>query len=54
MKLLVVEDDRETASYLLKELGESGYTVDRTEERWSSHSAHTAPAETNSDRIGPL
>jgi two-component system, OmpR family, response regulator len=29
MKLLVVEDDRETASYLAKGLGESGYTVDR-------------------------
>ena len=29
MKLLVVEDDRETASYLLKGLRESGYTVDR-------------------------
>jgi two-component system OmpR family response regulator len=29
MKLLVVEDDRETASYLIKGLGESGYTVDR-------------------------
>jgi two-component system OmpR family response regulator len=29
MKLLVVEDDRETASYLLKGLGESGFTVDR-------------------------
>ena len=28
MKLLVVEDDRETASYLVKGLGESGYTVD--------------------------
>ena len=29
MKILVVEDDRETASYLVKGLGESGYTVDR-------------------------
>jgi two-component system OmpR family response regulator len=29
MKLLVVEDDRETAAYLVKGLGESGYTVDR-------------------------
>jgi two-component system, OmpR family, response regulator len=29
MKLLVVEDDRETASYLQKGLSESGYTVDR-------------------------
>jgi two-component system, OmpR family, response regulator len=29
MKLLVVEDDSETASYLVKGLGESGYTVDR-------------------------
>ena len=29
MKLLVVEDDRETALYLVKGLGESGYTVDQ-------------------------
>jgi two-component system OmpR family response regulator len=29
MKILVVEDDRETASYLVKGLSESGYTVDR-------------------------
>ncbi len=29
MKLLVVEDDYETASYLVKGLAESGYTVDR-------------------------
>ncbi len=29
MKLLVVEDDRETASYLQKGLSESGYVVDR-------------------------
>jgi two-component system OmpR family response regulator len=29
MKLLVVEDDRETASYLQKGLRESGYNVDR-------------------------
>ena len=29
MKILVVEDDRETASYLVKGLNESGYTVDR-------------------------
>jgi two-component system, OmpR family, response regulator len=29
MKLLVVEDDYETASYLQKGLSESGYTVDR-------------------------
>jgi len=29
MKLLIVEDDRETASYLAKGLGESGYTVDQ-------------------------
>jgi len=29
MKLLVVEDDRETAAYLQKGLGESGYLVDR-------------------------
>ena len=28
MKLLVIEDDSETAAYLLKGLGESGYTVD--------------------------
>ena len=28
MKLLVVEDDRETAAYLVKGLGESGYAVD--------------------------
>ena len=28
MKLLVVEDDRETAAYLVKGLGESGYVVD--------------------------
>src|SRR5260221_2292714 len=28
MKLLVIEDDRETASYLIKGLSESGYTVD--------------------------
>jgi two-component system OmpR family response regulator len=30
MKLLVVEDDRETAAYLTKGLGESGYTVDHS------------------------
>src|SRR5439155_14838106 len=29
MKILIVEDDRETASYLVKGLNESGYTVDR-------------------------
>src|SRR6476661_826633 len=29
MKLLIIEDDRETASYLVKGLSESGYTVDR-------------------------
>jgi two-component system OmpR family response regulator len=29
MKILVVEDDRETASYLAKGLSESGYMVDR-------------------------
>jgi two-component system OmpR family response regulator len=29
MKLLVVEDDRETAAYLVKGLSESGYVVDR-------------------------
>src|SRR5579862_7913316 len=28
MKLLVIEDDRETAAYLMKGLGESGYVVD--------------------------
>src|SRR3954452_720656 len=28
MKILVVEDDRETAAYLTKGLNESGYTVD--------------------------
>jgi two-component system, OmpR family, response regulator len=28
MKILVVEDDRETAAYLVKGLNESGYTVD--------------------------
>ena len=28
MKILVVEDDRETAAYLAKGLSESGYTVD--------------------------
>jgi len=28
MKLLVIEDDRETAAYLIKGLSESGYTVD--------------------------
>src|SRR5258708_37833035 len=30
MKLLVVEDDRETAAYLVKGLSESGYTVDHS------------------------
>jgi len=30
MKLLVVEDDRETAAYLVKGLSESGYTVDQS------------------------
>jgi len=30
MKLLVIEDDRETASYLIKGLSESGYTVDHS------------------------
>lgn len=29
MKLLVIEDDHETAAYLVKGLGESGFTVDR-------------------------
>ena len=28
MKLLIIEDDRETAAYLAKGLSESGYTVD--------------------------
>ena len=32
MKILLVEDDRETASYLVKGLSESGYTVDRAED----------------------
>jgi two-component system OmpR family response regulator len=32
MKILVVEDDRETASYLVKGLSESGYAVDRAED----------------------
>jgi two-component system, OmpR family, response regulator len=32
MKILVVEDDRETAAYLVKGLSESGYTVDRAED----------------------
>src|SRR5437764_1220925 len=30
MKLLVIEDDRETAAYLVKGLSESGYTVDHS------------------------
>ena len=30
MKLLVIEDDRETAAYLTKGLSESGYTVDHS------------------------
>src|SRR5437763_15591345 len=30
MKLLVIEDDRETAAYLSKGLGESGYSVDQS------------------------
>ena len=30
MKLLVIEDDRETAAYLIKGLNESGYTVDHS------------------------
>ena len=30
MKLLVIEDDRETAAYLIKGLSESGYTVDHS------------------------
>ena len=32
MKLLVIEDDRETAAYIVKGLNESGYTVDRAAE----------------------
>src|SRR5437764_12148416 len=32
MKLLVIEDDRETAAYLVKGLSESGYTVDHSAE----------------------
>ena len=32
MKILVVEDDRETATYLVKGLSECGYTVDRAED----------------------
>jgi two-component system OmpR family response regulator len=32
MKLLVVEDDRETAAYLVKGLSESGYTVDHADD----------------------
>ena len=32
MKLLVVEDDRSTAAYLVKGLSESGYTVDRADD----------------------
>jgi len=32
MKILVVEDDRETGAYLCKGLSESGYTVDRAED----------------------
>src|SRR5437762_1549897 len=32
MKLLVIEDDRETAAYLVKGLSESGYTVDHSGE----------------------
>src|SRR6202521_1243327 len=30
MKLLIIEDDRETAAYLIKGLSESGYAVDRS------------------------
>src|SRR5437764_14005885 len=30
MKLLIIEDDRETAAYLAKGLGESGYTIDHS------------------------
>ena len=32
MKLLVIEDDREAAAYLVKGLGESGYVVDHAHE----------------------
>src|SRR5438046_7435887 len=32
MKLLVIEDDRETAAYLVKGLSDSGYTVDHSGE----------------------
>jgi two-component system OmpR family response regulator len=32
MKLLVIEDDRETAAYIVKGLGESGYVVDHAAE----------------------
>ncbi len=30
MKLLIIEDDRETAAYLIKGLSESGYTIDHS------------------------
>src|SRR5437870_11462088 len=33
MKLLGIEDDRETAAYLVKGLSESGYTVDHSADR---------------------
>ena len=32
MKLLVIEDDRETAAYLIKGLSESGYTIDHSDD----------------------
>ncbi len=32
MKLLVIEDDRETAAYIVKGLGESGYVIDHAAE----------------------
>src|SRR3954454_4824402 len=32
MKLLVIEDDGETAAYLVKGLSESGYAVDQSDE----------------------
>ena len=32
MKLLIIEDDRETAAYLMKGLGESGYAVDHADD----------------------
>ena len=37
MKILVVEDDRETATYLTKGLSESGYTVELFNDRGERH-----------------